>query len=448
VNTPLVSEGEFRRIADVILGASTAEHTLVNFSESDSATLRFANNQVIQNVSERSPSVSVDVAYGQQSGSAQTNRLDDASLKSLVAKADAIAKVSPPDPEYLPPIGPQSYLSLRTFRSTTAEVTPMEAAEQVRDVVEQCKTNNLLGAGALTTSAGVRGVAASSGLFAYEAATSAEFSLTATHAGGGGFGDEDSSGWAMNAHRDVTSLGMKDRTGRAIRKAIESRKPTELDAGHYTVILEPAAVAGVFGSLLWSLGAKSYFKGDSALSGKLDQLIVDERLHLREDPAHDDLLGSRFDGQGLPYAPREWITSGVLKQLYWDRFTAKEHNVEPTPWLRTPVLSFDGPRAASIEELIAGTDRGILVTNFWYIRSVNPTDLTITGMTRDGTFLIENGKIVSGVKNFRFHDSPLRCFAKVNAATAPMEAITMERGKMLLPAVRLPDFNFSSSTKF
>jgi predicted Zn-dependent protease len=111
-------------------------------------------------------------------------------------------------------------------------------------------------------------------------------------------------------------------------------------------------------------------------------------------------------------------------------------------------MHFGGNRASSIEDLIAGTERGVLITNFWYIRYVNPTDLTLTGMTRDGTFLIEDGKIVAGLKNFRFHDSPLRAFREVAAATAPMESITMERGKMMLPAVRLPQFHLSSVTKF
>jgi len=143
-----------------------------------------------------------------------------------------------------------------------------------------------------------------------------------------------------------------------------------------------------------------------------------------------------------------WIENGVLKQLYYDRFTAKEHGVEPTPRPSAPVMAFSGPTVKTIDALIAGTKRAVLITNFWYIRSVDPKYLTITGMTRDGTFLVEDGKIIAGVKNFRFHDSPLRCFQQVDAATVPMESITMERGKMLLPAVRLPDFHLSSVTKF
>ena len=161
-----------------------------------------------------------------------------------------------------------------------------------------------------------------------------------------------------------------------------------------------------------------------------------------------DLLGRSFAGNGAASRPVEWINNGTLKQLRYDRFTAKEHNVDPTPWPRSVILSYSGETAAGIEDLIYSAKRAILITNLWYIRFVDRTDLTVTGMTRDGTFLVEDGKIVAGVRNFRFHDSPLRCLANVEAATQPMEAVTLERSKMLLPALRLPDFYLSSVTKF
>jgi predicted Zn-dependent protease len=198
----------------------------------------------------------------------------------------------------------------------------------------------------------------------------------------------------------------------------------------------------------FALDAKSYYKGNSALAGKLGSQILDPRLSVRTDPRHPDLLGGAFDGSGLATKPITWVEDGVLKQLAYDRFTAKEHNVEPTPFPRAMIVSLAGKNASSIDDLIAQTKKAILITNFWYIRPVDAKDLTLTGMTRDGTFLIEDGKITCGVKNFRFHDSPLRCFANVEAATAPLEAITFERPKMMLPAVLLPDFHLSSVTKF
>ena len=436
----LASESTFRRIAHLILSASNADDTVVNFDDAESTTLRFANNQVVQHVSVRAPRTSVRVAFGKKVGSASTNRLDKQSLTDTLRTAERIAKVVPDDPEYLSPLERQRYLDIPTYRNSTASVTPMDLAKRTKPVIDRCMQNDLVAAGILTNSVSASGVAASTGLFGYEQATEARFSLTAT--------GEDSSGWTYNAHRDINALEVASRTNRAIDKAVKSRNPRELEAGHYPVILEPAAVAGVFGPLFWSANAKAYYKGNSPFVGKLGSVILDTRLSLRTDPRHEDLLGSRFSGGGMASKPLNWITNGVLEQLYYDRFTAKEHEVEPTPWLSAPILSFSGPRARSIDDLIAKTERAILITNFWYIRSVDRSDVTITGMTRDGTFLVEDGEIVCGLRNFRFHDSPLRCFREVEMATAPMEAITLERGKMLLPAVRLPDFHLSSVTKF
>jgi len=438
----LASESTFRQVAHMVLTECKADHAFVNFDDSQTTTLRYANNQVVQHVSEQSPGVSIQAAFGRRVGTARTNRLDRDSLVRIVRQAEDIARVAPEDPEYLPPLPKQQYMSIPTFRDSTASASPTDLANRTKPVIDECVKNKLIAAGIMTSSVSARGVAASSGLVGYEQSTEAEFSLTATSENG------ESSGWTFNSHRDIDKLNVSRRTHSAVEKAVKSAQPREIPAGHYPVIFEPAAVAGVLGPMMWAAGAKSYYKGDSAFAGKLNSQILDTRLTLRSDPANPDLLGSRFAGEGLASRAMTWIDHGVLKQLYYDRFTAKEHNVEPTPRPSGVILSFDGPNAASVEELIAKTKKAILVTNFWYIRSVDPTDLTITGMTRDGTFLVEDGKIVCGVRNFRFHDSPLRCFANVDAATAPLESITMERGKMLLPAMLLPDFCFSSVTKF
>jgi predicted Zn-dependent protease len=436
----LASESTFRRIAETIISASNADDTFVNFEDSEATTLRFANNQAVQHVSVRAPSVSVRVAFGQKAGGAGTNRLDTHSLTETLRRAERIARVAPEDPEYLSPLPAQRYIKVPGFRDSTAKATPMDLARRTKPVIDKCMRHDLVAAGIMTNRVSVRGVAASTGLFGYRQSTEARFSLTAT--------GEDSSGWTLNAHRDINSLKIGPRTDRAIEKAVKSRNPREIPAGHYTVILEPAAVAGILGPLLWSVSAKSYYKGNSPFVDKLGSVILDTRLTLRTEPRHADLLGSPFGRNGLAARPMPWISNGVLEQLYYDRFTAKEHDVEPTPWPSALILTFDGPRATSVDDLVAQTERGVLITNFWYIRSVDRADVTVTGMTRDGTFLIEDGRIVCGLRNFRFHDSPLRCFRQVDAATAPLESLTLERGKMLLPAVKLPDFYLSSVTKF
>ena len=196
------------------------------------------------------------------------------------------------------------------------------------------------------------------------------------------------------------------------------------------------------------LDAKSFYKGTSPFSRKLNTRILDRRLSLFNQPAHADLLGHGFTIEGLPVIESSWIEAGVLNQLLHDRFTAQEHGIDPLTTLESPYLSGERPVGTRVDDLIRTTQRGILVTNFWYIRPVNPSDLTLTGMTRDGTFLIENGEITSAVRNFRFHESPLRAFNQVETYTAPVEAVTSETGKFLVPAMRINGFNFSSVTRF
>ena len=440
MNTDLVSQSTFRRVVDTVLSASTGDDTAITLRDADTATLRFANNQVVQNVSVHAPSVSIRAAFGLKVGTATTNRLDRASLRQTLRLAEQIARVTPEDPEYLPPLGTGSYIYVPSYRETTAGITPLDLATRAKPVIDKCVRHNLVGAGILSRAVSFRGVAASSGLFAFERSTEARFSLTASA--------DDSSGWTLNAHRDIDALGVSGRTNTAIDKALQSRAPQEIPPGHYTVILEPAAVAGIFGPFLYSLSAKNYYRGNSALAGRLNSVVLDSRLTVRTDPAHPDLLGRRFNNDGLALDPQTWVKSGVLNQLHYDRFTAKKHNVKPTPWPSAPIMTFGGPRVGSIDDLIAGAERAVLITNLWYIRMVDPTDMTVTGMTRDGTFLVEDGRIVSGLRNFRFHDSPLRCMQLINAATEPREAITLERGKMLLPALKLPDFHLSSVTRF
>jgi predicted Zn-dependent protease len=357
-----------------------------------------------------------------------------------VARATQIARLSPDDPEYLPPAEPQHYLTPPTTRAETVAAGPARRLEYTNEAIGQCRMENLGAAGIVSSSIATVGVAASTGLFAHEERTDARFSLT-VQAG-------EATGWGAAAHRSIDHLRVQERTLTAINKAKRGLEVRELLPGRYTVILEPAAVAGLWSSLLWTLDAKSYEKGTSALSGKRGQLIVDKRLTLRNLPAHEDLLGIGFTADGLPTVASEWIADGVLTELLYDRFTAKVRGINKIPTLDAPCLSGTGPSLPNLQELIKNAERAILVTNFWYIRTVNPTDLTLTGMTRDGTFLVENGKIVSAVKNFRFHESPLRVFSRITAFTSPAEAITSETGKLLVPAMMLRDFNFSSVTRF
>lgn len=436
----MTSREEFQFIAELVLKCSTADHTLVTLQDQDGGTTRFANNQIVQNVNTRRGSVAVTVAFGARQGTATTTDFTAGSLHEMVKRAEAIARVSPEDPEFLPPVGSQEYGACPAARGETIKAGPAVRLEYANEAIGQCRMENLSGAGIVSSSRAAVGVAAGTGLLAFEERTEARFSITVQSG--------DATGWASSAHRSIDRLKVQERTLSAIRKAIQGADPQELPPGRYRVILEPAAVAGLWSWIIWMLEAKAYLKGTSPFAGKLKRRILDKRILLENSPGHADLLGVGFTSEGLPSTASRWIRHGALQQLLYDRFTAQAQKIIVIPTIEAPCLSIEGTPAGSLAKLIQSTDRAILVTNFWYLRTVNPTDLTLTGMTRDGTFLVENGEIVSAVKNFRFHESPLRAFQQVEAWTAPMEAVTSETGKMLVPAVVLPEFHFSSVTRF
>jgi predicted Zn-dependent protease len=436
----LTSRQEFDFLTDLVMSHSNGDHTFLSVRDVHGGTTRFANNQVIQNVNQRRGTLSVTVAFGRQQGTATTTDFTAGAVRETLKQAERIARVSPEDPEYVAPLGTQTYLSLPTSRPETSAAGPARRLDYAREAIGQCKMENLNAAGMVSSSVAVMGLAASTGLLACEERTEARFSLT-VQAG-------EATGWSAAAHRSIDHLHVQERTLAAINKAKRAAdEPQELPPGRYTVILEPAAVAGLLSWIIWMLDAKSFYKGTSPFSGKLGTRVLDRRLSLLNQPDHADLLGSGFTSEGLPIVGSSWIEAGVLTQLLHDRYTAREHQVEPLT-LESPYLSGERPVGTRVDDLIRTTQRGILVTNFWYIRPVNPSDLTLTGMTRDGTFLIENGEIASAVRNFRFHDSPLRAFTHTDAYTTPAEAITSETGKALVPAMRIHDFNFSSVTRF
>ena len=409
----LIDQAEFGRAAELILKASTAEHTTVYLTDVSSGTTRFANNQVVQNLTTRRSTAAIHVAYGQQHGSATTTDLSAGGLRDTLRRADRVARAAPADPEYLAPPGPQEYPEVPGPSPETIAAGPPRRLAEARVAIDLCAAEGLTAAGIVGSSWSARGVAASTGLFGYEQRSEGRFSVTAI--------GEDSTGWAANAHRSIDRLDIPERTALAITKAKRASSPREVAPGRYTVILEPAAVAGLLSTMIWMMDSKSYYKGDSPFSGKLGQAVMDSRLTLKNRPDHPDLLGSRFTSDGLPTNDCAWIKDGILRELMYDRFTAKQHQVERICTLDAPYLSADHGSGA-VEDLIKKTPRGILVTNFWYIRTVNPTDLTLTGMTRDGTFLVEGGEINTAVRNFRFHESPMGAFSRIQAVGAPSEA--------------------------
>ncbi len=436
----MTSREEVRFLADLVFKRSSGDHTLVTVQDHNGGTTRFANNQVIQNVNTRRGTLTVMVACGRRHGEASTSDFTAGAALETLNRAERIARVSPEDEEFLPPPLPQRYPIVNTFLEETALAGPARRLEYVQEAIGQCRMENLQAAGIVSSCHTAMGVAASSGLFAFEDRTDSRFSITVQAA--------EATGWASAAHRSIDQLKIQERTLQAIRKAQRGSGAKEIPPGRYPVVLEPAAVAGLLTWFMSMLDAKAYEKGTSPFWGKLGELVIDPRLSLLNRPDHPDLLGLSFGPDGLPTTVFRWIDHGSLKSLVHDRYSAKKHGIDPIPTLESPVLEGEEPTSPRVEDLIRTTERGLLITNFWYIRAVNPSDLTLTGMTRDGTFLIEDGQITRPVRNLRFHESPLRVFMLVDGFTRPAEAVTPETGKLLVPAMKIREFTFTSVTRF
>jgi predicted Zn-dependent protease len=436
----LTRREEFEFLTDLVLSNSTGEHVWLTLQDLHSGTVRFARNQVIQHVNTHTVRFLVTIGFGKKHGTAGTTDLTAGGIRDTVQRAEFLARAVPEDPEFLPPPGRQHYESWPTYDPETVEADISGRLQPARKAIELCQAERVQGAGIVTSSVMTIGVAANTGLFAYEPRTEARFSLTAQK--------DDASGWTAAIHRSLNKLHVENRSLLAIDNCKRGKGSREMPAGRYTVILQPPAVAGLLQGMIGSMDAKSYDTQTSPFIGQLHHPIIDPRFSLYNCPDHPDMLGGGFTREGLPVNRTTWIEKGCLRQLAYDRYTAGQKGIAPIPTLESPCLEGASQDQCSLERLIEKTERGIFVANFWYIRTVNRMDLTLTGMSRDGTFLIENGKVTGSLRNFRFHDSPIRAFQNIGGYTEPQEATSMECGKMLVPALQIRDFHFSSVSTF
>jgi predicted Zn-dependent protease len=415
---------------------------------------RFANNIIHQNVNERRYQLSVRSVFGKKSGRAVTNKLGSADVQSAVRQSEMAASAQPEIPELLPLPGPQQYRGVDAFSDETASLSPGFRADAVAKAVELCKKNGLEAAGYFSSGYGSLGgygevsplaMANSRGLFAYHTGTEASFSITAM----GG----DSSGWAQATSWRVSDIEVEKLASVAVEKALRSSKPRQLEPGKYMVLLEPAAVADLMVYLAWvGFGALQMQEGRSFMSGKIGQKLFGDNVSIYDDVYHDLLRGRPFDSEGMPRKRVAVVEKGVLKGPVYDRMTASKDRKESTGQ-GLPVPNVTGPEASSVflegfkpvsaEELMKRVDRGILVTRFWYVNIVDPMKVILTGMTRDGTFLVEQGKVTSGIRNFRFNQSVLDLLGQIEAMSYPVRS-----GVCVVPGLVVKDFNFSSGTEF
>lgn len=436
------TRAEAQSVVERLVKLSKADEIQVNLGGGTQTNVRFADNRMSTAGTVSNFQVTVQSAFGPKHAAASTNDLSDAGLERAVRQSEALAKLAPDNPEYMPGLPPQEYRTTEAYFEGTASLTAEQRARAARVAIEAAqKAGDLKAAGFLTVGAGAQAVGNGKGLFAYHRATSSNYTLTVRTTDGTG------SGWAGADHPDWRKIDPAQVADTAIRKAQLSRNPVAIEPGRYTVILEPQAVGDLVQLMGGALDARSADEGRSAFTKqgggtKIGEKIVDERVTIIADPSDQDLLSAPYDGQGLPLNRQVWIENGVLKNLVYSRFWAKKQGKTPTGFPNGMRMTGGD---ATLDQLVASTQRGILVTRLWYLRQVDPRTILYTGLTRDGTFLVENGKISKSIRNLRFNESPLFILNNIEMIGRPMRlAGTEAGGNVVLPALKVKDFNFTS----
>lgn len=444
LDDPIVlSRAECQEIVERTLKLSKADACRVSVNSSFATNVRFADNQMSTSGVSDDAGVGITSYFGRRSASVFTNDISEAGLERAVAQAEALAKLAPEDPEHLPELGPQTYATIPAWFDATANLTAEDRARAALTALEVTRrASDLAAAGFIECTAGSTALGNSAGLFAHHRSTNANYTLTVRTSDGTG------SSWTGADENDWNKIDFRAIAASTIERARASRNPSAIEPGRYTVIFEPQAAADLCGAVRGALNARSADEGRSAMSKpgggtKVGDRILDARVTLLSDPADPQILGSPFDGEGLPLKRQVWIEAGVLKQLSYNRFWAQRTGKEPTGGGGFggggggfKMLGGDSSRDA----MIASSERAILVTRLWYLRSVDNRTMVTTGLTRDGTFLVENGKIARSIKNFRFNDSPLFLLNNLDAIG---ESVRTNNGA-IFPTLKARDFNFTS----
>lgn len=439
---PILTEEQAKALMTKVLSYSKADECEVNLGYSDSGNIRYARNAVSTSGLVGRASLVVASAFGKKLGIATINEFDDASLEKVVRRSEELAKLAPENPEYMPFLGPQTYpASGKTYEPATAAIDAKFRADATQQSLAVSEANKLMAAGYLEHSAGYSAMMNSHGLFAYNTSTNVNFNVTLRTTDGKG------SGYATKGYTDVRKLDVTAATKVAAQKAAASSDAKALEPGKYTVILEPAAGVVLLEYLGQGMDARSTDEGRSFLSkpggaSKLGEKLMDERVTIYSDPAYPDMPTSVWNGDGRPQEKVTWIDKGVVKNLSYSRFWADKKKVKAVPGPDGFIMEGGNQ---TLEQLIATTEKGILVTRLWYIRMVDPQSLLLTGLTRDGTFYIENGKIKFPVKNFRFNESPVIMLNNLDALGIPERVVSGESfSHAVVPPMRIRDFTFSS----
>ncbi len=437
-----VDAARLEACAQDLLAEAEAEHVEIWSSDGHEASTRFSNNVITQNIARQDHSVQIRAAYGKRVGAASTNDLTREALTATLRRAEALARSAAEDLEFLPPPGPQTYPTLDTYDAAAASLSPEQRAAAIAETCDLARAKGAECFGSYASSATRHRLWNSAGLTFDHEYTSLLYANTAKGAA--------TTGWAK---RHAHGLGAMD-TRRAAEIAID--KATRFDAvgtvepGEYTVVLEPSAFADLLSWVQWTIDAKMNDEGLMPWSPKVGTRVCTDLLTMRSQPGHTMLGGYPAIEDGLAAPSVTWIDGGVLRTLAYSRFWAEKSGVavtgHPGNFIVEAAAAGHGTKTA--EEIVRGVERGILITRFWYMNFVDEMSLTITGMTRDGLFLIENGEIVGALQNMRFNDSPLSFLNKVSEVGKSEVAVGEWDEAMLCPPVRIDGFHFTSGTSF
>jgi len=410
----------------------SAPQAQVEFTCRKGFATRFGENAITQNMGGEEEHIRVSVAYDKKQGSTITNRIEKNAIANIIKRAEEIARNSPEDPEYMPPPKAQTYPEVpQRYYEDTAQLSPAEVAEKIHRAIETAKSENYRASGLFETNCGINAIANSEGLSAFDNFSGVDFSTTMHGPMGSGFSGGNGESMAQVNTEAVT--------GKAFETAKEAQNPETIEPGEYTVIFEPQAVQDFLGFLFWNMSARDADEGTTVFAGKVGQKLFSDKVNISTRIDDPELPAPPFGLDGLPARPEVWVKNGVVERLRHDRFWAGQKGADPDPLLYP--LFMEG-QDQSISDLVAQCKRGLLAKRLWYIRYVDRKELLLTGMTRDGLFLIEDGKLVAPVKNLRFNESPVVFLRNIVAMSQPQRVGDSAK----IPCIMSENFTFSSQT--
>lgn len=438
----VLNEKQAKKITDTCLGAAMVPELVVRVRERVAGNTRFARNEPTTEGDVETLEISVTASIQGRTASASGNRSDKASLEALVAEAEELAALSPENPEHVAPVGKGAYLKVAGHDKAAAKLDAKGRAKLVEQSIGVAKAADLELAGFASHYEESLTVATSAGGFAHHLHTNVELTTTCRTR------DAQGSGWAGSESHTAAGIDALACTQLAAEKAEISSEAEALDPGKYLVILEPQAVAELLSFLVDSLDARAADEGRSWFSrpdggSRVGEELFHTSVTLRSNPADPDHPAAPFADDGQAHKIIEWVGDGVLQNLTRTRYWAEQSKEPAVP--RPSSVFLDG-QELELLELVQAVDQAVLVTRFWYNRMLDPRSLLVTGLTRDGTFLVKGGKITTAIKNFRYNDSPVTMLRNVLAMGRPQRVVTRGGRVMVVPPLVVREFNFASSS--